>query len=81
MVMNPRKLAQRSINIKDPQLLARVNSEVQRSGTRLKTTALAATMIDEALAARGVPPAETPAAPSPAGESRKGRGGRRQSAG
>jgi hypothetical protein len=46
------QLARRSINIKEGKLIARVNAEIRRRGSRLSTTAFAATLIEEALAAR-----------------------------
>lgn len=42
----------KTIHIKDGRLVARVNAEIKRTGSRLKTAPMAATLIEEALAAR-----------------------------
>ncbi len=44
-----RKLARVSLNIKDDPLIRRINRAIRRSGSRLKTSSFAATMIERGL--------------------------------
>lgn len=45
-------MAKSVIHIADPTMVRRVNAEIRRSGSRMLTKQMAATLIDEALAAR-----------------------------